>query len=168
MLLNLVHFKVCQGWTYFFIFVDAVFWWQIEKRYCLPFKCFLRNFPILKTFFVPVNSFFVARMLVVLLIWVTHLYWIQRGYRRRICCNFHFPPKLYWSYSTLHYVAILPIEKLPFLFHATYLGVDYLSTFTFIVYLGLRWLLHSTIGHTNALCIKANWQFLLVIDLMQG
>ena len=76
---------------------------------------------------------------------------IQRGYRRWICCNFHFPPKLYWSYSTLHYVAILPIEKLPFLFHAKYLGVHYLSSFTFIVYLGMRWLLHSTFGHTNAL-----------------
>ena len=101
---------------------------------------------------VPFKSFFVTRVLMVLFIRVTHLYWIEKGYRRQICCNFHFPPKLYWSYSTPQYVAIFPIEKLPFLFHATYLGVGYLSTFTFIVYLGLRWLLHSTIGHTNALC----------------
>ena len=41
-------------------------------------------------------------------------YWIEKGYRRKICCNFHFLPKVYWSYSTPQYVAIFPIEKLPF------------------------------------------------------
>ena len=57
----------------------AVFLWQIEKLYCFPFKYFLRNFSILKTFFVPVKSFFVAGVLMVLLFWVSHLYWIQKG-----------------------------------------------------------------------------------------
>ena len=113
--------------------LDTVFWWQIEKRYCFPFISFLRNFAILKTIFVPFKSFLVAWVLMMLFIRVTHPDWIEKGYRRQICCNFHFPPKLYWSYSTLQYVAILPIEKLSFSFQAKYLGVHYLSNFTFIV-----------------------------------